>query len=82
MRALLVKLISFWLLTVLWSYFDVIFNHFMQIYVPYLVSFWLLLIARLLIMMIKLKALMLLTRVSSRGKVSYRVRFIWSPVTR
>lgn len=82
MRALLVKLISFWLLTVLWSNFDVIFDHIMQIYVSNPFRFWLLLMARLLIMMIKLKALMLLTRICSWGKVSNRVRFIWRPVTR
>jgi hypothetical protein len=70
MRALLVKLISFRLMTVLWSDFDVTLNHVMQINVTYPVRFWLLLIARLLIMMIKLKTLMLLARISSWGKVS------------
>lgn len=70
MRALLVKLVGFRLMTVLWSDFDVTLNHFMQINVGYPVRFWLLLIAGLLIMMIKLKTLMLLTSNSSWGKVS------------
>ncbi len=82
MRALLVKLISFRLLAVLWSNFDVTLYHFMKIYVTYPVRFWFLLIARLLVMMVKLKTLMFLTRISSRGEVSYWVRFIWWPVTR
>jgi hypothetical protein len=69
-------------MTVLWSDFDVTLNHVMQINVTYPVRFWLLLIARLLIMMIKLKTLMLLTRIGSWGKVSILVRFIWCPVTR
>lgn len=70
MRALLVKLVSFRLMTVLWSDFDVTLNHVMQINIGYPVRFWLLLIARLLIMMIKLKTLILLARISSWGKVS------------
>ena len=70
MRALLVKLISFRLLTVLWSNFDVTLNHFMKVYVTYPIKFWFLLIARLLVMMLKLKTLMFLTRISSRGEVS------------
>ena len=82
MRALLVKLISFRLLTVLWSNFDVTLNHFMKVYVTYPIKFWFLLIARLLVMMLKLKTLMFLTRISSRGEVSNWVRFIWWPVTR
>ena len=70
MRALLVKLVGCRLMTVLWSDFDVALNHVMQINVAYPVRFWLLLIVRLLIMMIKLKTLMLLTSISSWGKIS------------
>ena len=67
MRALLVKLVGFRLMTVLRSDFDVTLNHVMQINVAYPVRFWLLLLAKLLIMMIKLKTLMLLASISSWG---------------